>query len=88
MNTSAPDLKCPREVRTTPYVRLRVLRPLDRLDGWLVTPAIAVCFVAFAALAVRSLDWEYAHDTPLLQYCGLLMDRFGRIGSTEGTGRC
>jgi hypothetical protein len=78
VNTSAPDLKCPREVRTTPYVRLRVLRPLDRLDGWLVTPAIAVCFVAFAALAVRSLDWEYAHDTPLLQYCGLLMDRFGR----------
>ena len=30
-------------------------------------------------MLIRSRHWEYDHDTPLLQYCGFLMHRYGWV---------
>ena len=35
--------------------------------------------VLFVAVILASYRWEYEHDTPLLQYAGLLMAKFGMV---------
>ncbi len=40
---------------------------------------IALLGVAAVVLAISSLSWKYEHDTPLLQYTGLLIVKFGMI---------
>lgn len=53
----------------------RLQRPLDVLV-WIV---IACGLATDAAISIASLRWEYAHDTPMLQYGGLLISKFGLV---------
>ena len=48
-----------------------------RARSLLVTAPIACTAIFFLYLLIRSRHWEYDHDTPLLQYCGFLMHRYG-----------
>ncbi|MBS0422066.1 MAG: hypothetical protein JSR66_30450 [Proteobacteria bacterium] len=64
---------------------LRIPTPLQpeqvssqsRARSWLTAVPIAGLSVLLLYLLVRSRHWEYDHDTPLLQYCGFLMHRYG-----------
>jgi hypothetical protein len=49
----------------------------SRIRSLLIAGLIACAGILFAHLLIRSRHWEYDHDTPLLQYCGFLMDRYG-----------
>jgi hypothetical protein len=55
---------------------------LERLQGLvdiLVWIVIACGAATLCVVAVASLRWEFAHDTPLGHYAGLLIVRFGRV---------
>jgi hypothetical protein len=49
----------------------------SRARSLLVAAPIAFSGLIFLYLLIRSRHWEYDHDTPLLQYCGFLMHRYG-----------
>jgi hypothetical protein len=49
----------------------------SRIRSLLIAGLIACAGILFAHLLIRSRHWEHDHDTPLLQYCGFLMDRYG-----------
>jgi hypothetical protein len=49
----------------------------SRARSLLVAASIAGSGVFLLYLLIRSRHWEYDHDTPLLQYCGFLMHRYG-----------
>lgn len=68
---SIQELKIP-----TPFVPMRV-SSRSRARSLLVGAPIAFVGLFFLYLLIRSRHWEYDHDTPLLQYCGLLMHRYG-----------
>jgi len=51
--------------------------PRSRARSLLVSAPIAFSGLLFLYLLIRSRHWEYDHDTPLLQYCGFLMHRYG-----------
>src|SRR3989442_14824597 len=49
----------------------------SRLRSLLIAGLVACAGMLFVYLLIRSRHWEYDHDTPLLQYCGFLMNRYG-----------
>ncbi|MBV8392781.1 MAG: hypothetical protein JOY81_06325, partial [Alphaproteobacteria bacterium] len=56
--------------------RLAGLQGALNVAIWLLIAAGAATDIA---LGRASLRWEYAHDTPLLQYAGLLISKFGMV---------
>src|SRR6188472_1044776 len=52
--------------RGTPLARLLIL-------------LFAAQAALFLAVILASYRWEYEHDTPLLQYAGFLMSKFGMV---------
>jgi len=50
-----------------------------RVRSGLIAAPIACLSILFLYLLVRSRHWEYDHDTPLLQFCGFLMHRYGWV---------
>jgi hypothetical protein len=66
------------EGTTTSVAAPQLRQRLDyRLRTMLVGGTIACTGLLFVYLLIRSRHWEYDHDTPLLQYCGFLMHRYG-----------
>lgn len=57
-------------------VSLRFIELVARNVAWL---ALGILFPVAIALALATLRWEYEHDTPLLQYAGLLIEKFGFV---------
>ncbi|MBS0421999.1 MAG: hypothetical protein JSR66_30110 [Proteobacteria bacterium] len=49
----------------------------SRARSLLIAAPIATLGVLLLYLLIQSRHWEYEHDTPLLQYCGFLMHRYG-----------
>ena len=57
-------------------MRLENFQRLLNVAVWIL---IACGAATVCAVAVASLRWEFAHDTPLGHYAGLLIARFGRM---------
>jgi hypothetical protein len=53
--------------------------PARLLIANLVIAMFAAIAVLFVAAVVASYRWEYEHDSPLLQYTGLLISKFGMV---------
>lgn len=66
-----------REQGRSPLFAAAKLPSAIRARDVLIAALTASAGIFFLYLLVRSRHWEYEHDTPLLQYCGFLMHRYG-----------
>ncbi len=61
---------------SVPAAAVTDARTAQRYPRMLFLLICSVSGLLLLTLAVHSLAWEYEHDTPLLQYCGYLMQHF------------